>query len=67
MGGDILDDLRLGAPNWEDHKRAAEEIEKLRDLVVLCSDGTRPFAATDGQWARIQSLKLQAEKKAREE
>ncbi len=44
-------------------RSAADEIRKLRDLVVLCSDGARPFGATDGQWTLIQSLKQQAEKK----
>ena len=64
---DIVDELRdLAAPPATRAiiARAADEIEALRALIVASVE-ERPAFITDGQWARIQSLKCEAEKIAR--
>ena len=42
-----------------------KETEALRELVVACCPDKRPPRITDGQWVRVESLKLQAQKKAK--
>jgi hypothetical protein len=65
---DIVDELRdlAAAPSKRVIiARAADEIEALRNLIVASVSHERPPFISDGQWARIQSLKTQAERKSR--
>jgi hypothetical protein len=41
------------------------EVEILRELIVYCCPDQRPFGISDGQWVRVESLKLRAQRKTK--
>ena len=65
---DIVDELRDLAASPSKRAiiaRAADEIEALRGLIAASVPDERPAFITDGQWARIQSLKREAQRRSR--